>query len=146
MKRSAEFFGAQGANRPPGRAAPAALGLDLSGECFWNGTSDSIRLQHIRKHWTKKLGITGPHWLILVAVADLDQGSGVPLEDVTARLLVDPLFIAVQSKILEKSGFLHRKEPAADARIVFVSLAEKAIKEVETMAARQELLRKFHIC
>src|SRR6201996_3088991 len=142
-KKTSAALNAKGTNKPREKAVSATLGPDSSRQFFWDVASINIHLDQIRKHWAKVLGITGPQWMILVAVADLDQGGGVPVKDVIAKLLVDPSFVTVQSKILEKSGLLHRTESAEDARVVLMSLTEKATREMEALSVRQELLNKF---
>ena len=44
-----------------------------------------------------------------MALADLDQADGVPVNVVSKKLHVDSSFVTTQSKLLEKKGFLRRK-------------------------------------
>jgi DNA-binding MarR family transcriptional regulator len=109
----------------------------------WVIASISVHLEELRYYWAKALGISGPQWMILMALADLDEKDGVPVNAVSKKLHVDSSFITTQSKLLEKKGFLRRKVSAEDARIVQMSLTDKAYKHLAGLAARQEALNDF---
>jgi DNA-binding MarR family transcriptional regulator len=109
----------------------------------WEIASISVHLEEIRHFWAKTLGITGPQWMMVVALADLDQGEGVPVNAVSKMLHVDPSFVTTQSKLLEKKGFIRRKTSAEDARIVRMSLTDKTYKHLAALASQQEALNEF---
>jgi DNA-binding MarR family transcriptional regulator len=80
-----------------------------------------------RNFWAKTLGIAGPQWMILVALAEFDQEDGVPINALSERLQVNASFVTVQSRALEKKGYLRREESSlGDAGIVLLSLTDKA--------------------
>ena len=91
----------------------------------WVIASINVHLEELRYFWAKTLGISGPQWMILMALADMDQDEGVPVNVVSKKLHVDSAFITTQSKLLEKKGFLRRKTSTEDARIVQMSLTDK---------------------
>jgi DNA-binding MarR family transcriptional regulator len=109
----------------------------------WEIAAINVHLQEIRYFWAKALGISGPQWMILMALADLDQGEGVSVKVVSKMLHVDPSFVTTQSKMLEKKGFMRRKTSADDARIVQMSLTDKTYKHIAGLAAEQEALNNF---
>ena len=109
----------------------------------WEIASISVHLEEIRHFWAKTLGISGPQWMMVVALADLDQGEGVPVNAVSKMLHVDPSFVTTQSKLLEKKGFIRRKSSAEDARIVKMSLTDKTYKHLAGLASQQEALNEF---
>jgi DNA-binding MarR family transcriptional regulator len=109
----------------------------------WEIASISVHLEEIRHFWAKTLGISGPQWMMVVALADLDQGEGVPVNAVSKMLHVDPSFVTTQSKLLEKKGFIRRKTSAEDARIVRMSLTDKTYKHLAALASQQEALNEF---
>jgi DNA-binding MarR family transcriptional regulator len=78
--------------------------------------------------WAKTLGIAGPQWMILVALAEFDQEEGgVPINALSERLQVNASFVTVQSRVLEKKGYLRREVSSLpDAGIVLLSLTDKA--------------------
>src|SRR5437899_2707639 len=109
----------------------------------WVIASISVHLEELRYFWAKTLGISGPQWMILMALADIDQNDGVPVNVVSKKLHVDSSFITTQSKLLEKKGFLRRKASTEDARVVQMSLTDKAYKQLAGLAAQQEALNEF---
>jgi DNA-binding MarR family transcriptional regulator len=105
--------------------------------------SINVHLEELRYFWAKALGISGPQWMILMALMDLDQDEGVPVNAVSKKLHVDSSFVTTQSKLLEKKGFLRRKTSAEDARIVQMSLTDKTYKHLAGLASQQEALNEF---
>ena len=105
--------------------------------------SISVHIEELRYFWAKTLGISGPQWMILMALADMDQADGVPVNAVSKKLHVDSSFITTQSKLLEKKGFLRRKTSTEDARIVQMSLTDKTYKHLASLASQQESLNDF---
>jgi DNA-binding MarR family transcriptional regulator len=81
--------------------------------------------------------------MILMALADLDKGDGVPVKVVSKMLHVDPSFVTTQSKLLEKKGFMRRKSSEDDARVVQMSLTDKSYKHIANLASQQEALNEF---
>ena len=85
--------------------------------------------------------MSGPQWLILMALADLDQsGDGVPVNVVSKKLHVESSFVTTQSKLLEKKGLLRRRTSAEDRRIVQMSLTDRTYKDLAGLDAQQETL------
>ena len=110
---------------------PDELGMtnhDLARRFGWEITAIAVHLQKIRNLWAKALGVSGPQWMILMALSELDQGYGVPVKIVAKMLHVDSSFVTTQSKMLEKKGFLRRKTSQVDARVVQMSLTDKTYK------------------
>jgi MarR family transcriptional regulator, organic hydroperoxide resistance regulator len=126
-----------------GLATPAAKNQDVIRRFTWVIASINVHLEELRYFWAKALGISGPQWMIVMALYDLDQGDGVPVNAVSKKIHVDSSFVTTQSKLLEKKGFLRRKTSSEDARIVQMSLTDKAYKHLAGLAQRQEALNEF---
>ena len=109
----------------------------------WEIASISAHLEELRQFWARTLGITGPQWMIIMALADHDRGEGVAVNVVSKMLHVDPSFVTTQSKLLEKKGFVRRKTATEDARIVKMSLTDKTSKHMASLAAQQESLNEY---
>jgi MarR family transcriptional regulator, organic hydroperoxide resistance regulator len=109
----------------------------------WTIAAVGVHLEELRYFWAKTLGISGPQWMILMALSDMDKGDGVPVNVVSKKLHVDSSFVTTQSKLLEKKGFLRRKTSTEDARIVQMSLTDKTYKHIANLAARQDELNDF---
>jgi len=116
---------------------------DIARRFAWEIAAINVHLQEIRYFWAKTLGVSGPQWMILMALADLDQGEGVPVKVVSKMLHVDPSFVTTQSKMLEKKGFMRRKTSGDDARVVQMSLTDKSYKHIASLASQQQDLNHF---
>jgi len=133
----------------PGPAKRAGVGgattknQDVIRRFTWAIASIGVHLEELRYFWAKTLGISGPQWMIVMALADMDQGDGVPVNVVSKKLHVDSSFVTTQSKLLEKKGFLRRKSSVEDARIVQMSLTDKTYKHLAGLASQQEALNEF---
>lgn len=84
----------------------------------WEIISSNVQLEALSRFHAKALGITGPQWLILMDLADLDKEHGVPCNIVSRMMHVDPSFVTTQSKLLENKSLLQRRPFASDARVV----------------------------
>jgi DNA-binding MarR family transcriptional regulator len=129
--------------RRAGPNEPGGKNQDTARQFAWEIAAINVHLQEIRYFWAKALGISGPQWMILMALADLDQGEGVPVKVVSKMLHVDPSFVTTQSKMLEKKGFMRRKTSGDDARVVQMSLTDKTYKHIAGLASQQEELNNF---
>jgi DNA-binding MarR family transcriptional regulator len=126
-----------------GAGSNSARNQDVIRRFIWEIASISVHLEELRQFWAKALGISGPQWMILMALADLDKEDGVPVNVVSKMLHVDPSFVTTQSKLLEKKGLLRRKPSTSDARVVQMSLTDKTYKQLASLAAQQQALDEF---
>jgi MarR family transcriptional regulator, organic hydroperoxide resistance regulator len=104
-------------------------------------SSINCHLEEVRQFWGKTLGITGPQWMILMAVSDLDKDHGVPVNVVSKLLHVDPSFVTTQSKLLEQKDLLRRGPSPDDARVVRLSLTDKTRKHLASLAEEYKAFR-----
>jgi DNA-binding MarR family transcriptional regulator len=132
-----------GSPKDAGPGEPAVKNHDVVRQFTWQIASINVYLDEIRRFWARALGISGPQWMILMALADLDKGEGVSVKVVSKMLHVDPSFVTTQSKMLEKKGFIRRKTSADDARIVQMSLTDKTYKYIANLTSQQEALNDF---
>jgi DNA-binding MarR family transcriptional regulator len=109
----------------------------------WTIAAMNVHLEELRYFWAKTLGISGPQWMILMALADMDESDGVPVNAVSKKLYVDSSFITTQSKLLEKKGLIRRKASADDARVVRMSLTDRTYKHLANLASQQQALNEF---
>ncbi|MBR1125770.1 winged helix-turn-helix transcriptional regulator [Bradyrhizobium lablabi] len=121
----------------------AGKNQDLVRQFSWAIASINVHFQEIRQFWAGTLGISGPQWMILMAISDLDRGEGVSVKAVSKMLHVDPSFVTTQSKMLEKMGLMRRRTSADDARVVQMSLTDKTYKHMANLAAQQQSLNEF---
>jgi DNA-binding MarR family transcriptional regulator len=129
--------------QPPQHISPAAKNQDAARRFAWEIASIGVHLDELRYFWAKALGISGPQWMILMAIAELDQGEGVPVNAVAKMLHVDSSFVTTQSKLLEKKGFMRRKPSLDDARVVRMSLSDRTYKQLANLEAQQDAINAF---
>jgi DNA-binding MarR family transcriptional regulator len=117
--------------------------FEISRQIIWDLVSISNHLEDMRRCWAKLFSISGPQWLILMAINDLDQGSGVSVGEVSAKVHAVSTFVTKQTKLLEKRGLLNRVSSASDARVVLMSLSDQARGQIDTMSERWDGLHDF---
>src|ERR1700676_3247861 len=110
-------------------------------EFLWNIVSIGSYFEEISFVWARMLGVNVHQWMILMAVKDLDRGGGISVKGVSAKLHADPSFVTSQSKSLEKLGFMRRITSSEDARVVLMSLTDKACKEIANLQNMQQPVR-----
>ncbi|MCK1513224.1 winged helix-turn-helix transcriptional regulator [Bradyrhizobium sp. 190] len=113
----------------------------LLSEFTWNLVAINVYLEDIRRIWASALGVSGPQWLILMAISDLDTGAGISVGQVSTKIHASSTFVAMQSKSLENSGFLARAVSPNDARVVLMSLTEKSRTEIAKLSLLRTNLR-----
>jgi MarR family transcriptional regulator, organic hydroperoxide resistance regulator len=117
--------GAEASRSAGSTGSNPAKNQDAARRFTWEIASISMHLEEIRYFWAKTLGISGPQWMILMALADLDKGEGASVKAVAKLLNVDSSFVTTQSKIIEKKGLVRRRTSEDDARVVQMSLTER---------------------
>ncbi|WP_047308580.1 MarR family winged helix-turn-helix transcriptional regulator [Rhodopseudomonas palustris] len=126
---------------PPQSCAHRDFGLSY--QVIWDFVSISNNLEDMRRAWAKLFGISGSQWLILMAIADLDQGKGVSVGDVSQKIHAVSTFVTTQTKILERMGLLNRVPSTEDARVVLMSLSDEARGKIEHLSPRWEALHEY---
>jgi MarR family transcriptional regulator, organic hydroperoxide resistance regulator len=126
-----------------GQRAAGSDVRDVSRQIFWNMVSTNKYLEDMLRSWARQLGLSGTHGLILMAIVELDQGAGVSVRAVSARLQVGATFVTVQTKHLERLGFVERVRSNTDARIVLISLAAGRKSEITELLERWDAIHEF---
>ena len=85
----------------------------------------SARIEQVRVHFASRMGISGPQYSLLRAVAALQGSEGVSIGLIAEHLHVTSTFITVQSGVLVQRGFLKKREDATDRRVSRLSLTLK---------------------
>jgi DNA-binding MarR family transcriptional regulator len=110
---------------------------------LWAIQSLCVQVERVDNVWASKLGVTGPQWLILTALADDSEAAGIPVNKLAKYLHVDPSFITTQTKILERIGLLVRRSSAEDARVVLIGPTDKFWKLWHQLSPRRTNLHNF---
>jgi DNA-binding MarR family transcriptional regulator len=91
----------------------------------------SARIERVRVYFASRMGISGPQYSVLRAVAALQGNEGASIGLIAEHLHVTSTFITVQSGVLVQRGFLRKREDATDRRISRLSLTLKGERLVD---------------
>jgi len=91
----------------------------------------SARIERVRVHFASRMGISGPQYSLLRAVASLQGNEGVSIGTIAEHLQVTSAFIATQSALLRRHGFLKKNDDTADRRISRLSLTSRGKQLVD---------------
>jgi len=110
------------------------------GELMWNIVELHTQFEEIHKSWAQLLGITEPQWLILMAMNELDDRRGISSTAIANNSRIHPAYVAIQTKQLEKLGFLTRETPLDEAGSLRVTLTEGARAKLRKLSAKRQAL------
>lgn len=105
-------------------------GDDVTHRLVWDISAISVYTMRIAELLGKRIGVSGPQWMILMAIEELSDGTGLSVKAVAALLHVDSSFVSVQSKMLEKRDLIRRSRCMQDRRIMLLSLTDKATRRL----------------
>ncbi len=83
------------------------------------------RLEDVRRHLGNKVGLTGPQYSLMMAVAELQGNDGVNVGRVAEYLHVTGTFVTAESGKLCEKGFLKKRPDVTDKRFSLLSIAPK---------------------
>lgn len=107
-------------------------------DLIWNIVEIRAQLEEIDKSWAELIGISEPQWLMLMAIDELDRGSGVSGIAIANKLGFHPAFITTQTKKLEQLEFLIRATSPDDARFLQISLTPKVRTEIAKLSDKRQ--------
>jgi DNA-binding MarR family transcriptional regulator len=93
----------------------------------------SARLETVKRYLGERLGLTGPQYTIMMAVAELQGKVGVSVGRVGEYLHVTGPFVTMESGKLIKKGFLERRSGLSDRRLSLLSLAPNGAKALQSL-------------
>jgi DNA-binding MarR family transcriptional regulator len=95
----------------------------------------SERIERVRVHFASRMGISGPQYSVLRAVAALQSSQGISIGAIAQHLNVTSTFITIQSGVLAQRGFLKKREDTNDRRISRLSLTSKGERLVDEIVS-----------
>jgi DNA-binding MarR family transcriptional regulator len=123
---------AKKANAP----SPSVLPPTISRRALLEGGSDgrfrtlvhdlltiSSRMELVRGHLGARMGVSGPQYSVLIAVAHLQGEGGVSVSAVARALHVSSAFVASETGKLAQRGLVHKRTNPHDRRGVLLSIA-----------------------
>ena len=93
------------------------------------------RMEVVRSHLGRRMGISGPQYSVLVAVAHLQGGRGASVGAVARAMHVSSAFIAAETGKMARHGLLLKRPNPQDRRGVLLSLAPAGRPRIDRVAA-----------
>jgi len=129
-------------------SGPYALPATVSRTALLKGSSDhrfrvlvadlftiSARMEMVREHLGRRMGITGPQYSIVVAIAHLQGRNGISVGALAQALHVSSAFVATEGGKLVRSGLLLKRTNPLDRRSVLLSIAPAGRLAVDRVSA-----------
>ena len=95
----------------------------------------ATRMQRVREHLGRRIGISGPQYSLMVAVAHLQNDTGVSVGTVAQALHVSSAFVASETGRMARRGLLLKRTNPHDRRGVLLSLAPAGRLKIDRLAA-----------
>ena len=83
----------------------------------------AARMESVRDYFGRWMGITGPQYSLMVAIAHMQGATGVNVGTVARTLHVSSAFVASESGKLARKGLLSKRTSTQDRRGVLLSVA-----------------------
>jgi DNA-binding MarR family transcriptional regulator len=93
------------------------------------------RMEIVRAHLGRRMGISGPQYSLLIAVAHLQGERGVSVGAVAQAMHVSSAFIASETGKMARLGLLLKRANPQDRRGVLLSLAAAGRARIDAIAA-----------
>lgn len=90
----------------------------------------SVRMETIRTHLARRIGITGPQYSVLVAIAQFQGADGVSVGKVAEVLHVSAAFITAETRQLDHLGLVMKAINPRDRRGVLLRLTPKGERQM----------------
>jgi MarR family transcriptional regulator, organic hydroperoxide resistance regulator len=112
--------------RLPATASRISLQQRGSDKRFRQLVSDlftiAARMETVREHLARRMGLSGPQYSVLMAVARLQGRNGVAVGAVATQLHVSAAFIATETGKLQQIGLVAKRQSQKDRRSVLLSI------------------------
>jgi MarR family transcriptional regulator, organic hydroperoxide resistance regulator len=139
IKPKVERNGGQGAYTLPPTISNGALlerGSDRRFRALVNDLfTVASRMEIVRAHLGRRMGISGPQYSVLVAVAHLQGERGASVGAVAQAMHVSSAFIAAETGKMARRGLLLKRPNPRDRRGVLLSLAPAGLLKIDRVAA-----------
>jgi DNA-binding MarR family transcriptional regulator len=95
----------------------------------------TVRIEMLRDHLAGRLGVTGPHYSMLMTVGQLGGDEGISVSKVARAMRVTSAFVATESNRLAKAGLLEKRPDGMDRRSVLLHLSPLAVGRLARLGA-----------
>jgi MarR family transcriptional regulator, organic hydroperoxide resistance regulator len=90
----------------------------------------SVRMETVRTYLARQIGITGPQYSVLVAIAQFQGAEGVSVSKVAEVLHVSGAFITAETRQLERVGLVIKAINPRDRRGVLLRLTPNGERQM----------------
>jgi DNA-binding MarR family transcriptional regulator len=91
------------------------------------------RLRRARDFLARRVGLTGPQYMLLITVAYLQGKSGIAVRALARNLRVSSAFITAESQRLIERGLLLRRPNPHDSRSTLLSVTAAGRRRLEAL-------------
>ena len=96
----------------------------------------AARMEMVREYFGRWMGISGPQYSLMVAIAHMQGAGGVNVGAVARALHVSSAFIASESSKLARRGLLAKRTSPEDRRGVLLSVAPAGRAKIDGISDR----------
>ena len=89
------------------------------------------RLRHARSYLGRRIGLSGPQYMLLITVAYLQGEHGIAVRSLARDLRVTSAFITGESRRLIERGLLAKRANPSDSRSTLLSLTAGGKRRIE---------------
>ena len=94
-------------------------------ELLYNLFTISNRLEQVRRHLGARIGLSGPQYNLMTAVAELQGSAGVSVGRVADYLHVSGTFVTAETEKLARKGYINKHHDHDDMRVSRLVIGEK---------------------
>ncbi len=91
------------------------------------------RLRHARAYLGRQVGLTGPQYSLLMAVAYLQGGTGIAVRALARELRVTSAFVTGESRRLIARGLVGKRRNPHDSRSTLVTVTPAGRRAIERL-------------
>ena len=92
---------------------------------LYNFFTISSRLEEVRRYLGSRIGLSGPQYNLMMALAELQDSEGVSVGRVAEHLHVSGTFVTAETEKLARRGYINKHHDPNDMRISRLVIAEK---------------------
>src|SRR5215472_16263738 len=94
-------------------------------ELLYNFFTISNRLEQVRRYLGSRVGLSGPQYNLMMAVAELQDSTGVSVGRVAEYLHVSGTFVTAETEKLVRKGYINKHHDRHDMRVSRLVIGEK---------------------
>jgi len=102
-------------------------------ECLYNFFTVAERVQEIRRYLGNRIGISGPQYNLMMAIAELQGSDGISVGRVAEYLHVAGPFVTTEAGKLARIAYLRKINDVTDKRVWRLSVGPKGWSALKSL-------------